>query len=74
MKQLVKLESFVDPVIEQLEQRLDKAIYVASSGPFGSVAHISLDECIYFLLADTVGEIGVSPHFETVCPLPEPQI
>ena len=60
MKQLVELESFIDPVIEELEQRIDNAINVASPEDVGSAAHILLDECFYFLLADAVGEIAAS--------------
>jgi len=50
MKQLVDLESFIDPVIEQLKQRIDNAINIANLDGIGRVAHISLDECFYFLL------------------------
>lgn len=66
MKQVVKLESFIEPVIEQLESRIDDAINVGSSDGVVRVARISLDQCMYFLLADAVGEIAVSKHFEPV--------
>ena len=73
MKQLVGLESFIDPIIEQLKQRIDNAINIANLDGIGNVAHISLDECVYFLLADAVGEIAVSKLVEAVHPLSVPQ-